>query len=258
VSRPSAWKETWPGAAFLLFLFIVWELAARWVGSPNFPGALAVVSTLVTAAPTLLTEMGITLWRAGAGLLLALVVMLPLGIFIGRVRAVGDFVEPLFDMLRPLPPLAIVPVAMLFAGVGSGAKVMVIFYSVSFPIILSTIDAVRSAHPMLTNVARSLRLSRREIMLQIDMPAALPQVIVGIRIAVALSILISISAEMLLSTDGIGNVIMRSQEQFRVAMGMAALLVIAATALIVNGVVARIERQALRWHYSRQVALSGR
>jgi ABC-type nitrate/sulfonate/bicarbonate transport system permease component len=161
-------------------------------------------------------------------------------------------------MLRPLPPLAIVPVAMLFAGVGSGAKVLVIFYSVSFPIVLSTIDAVRSAHPMLTSVARSLRLSRRQIMLQIDMPAALPQVIVGIRIAVALSILISISAEMLLSTDGIGNVIMRSQEQFRVAMGMAALLVIAATALIINGLVRWIERRALAWHYARQVALSGR
>jgi ABC-type nitrate/sulfonate/bicarbonate transport system permease component len=251
-------REGWPGAAFVLFLFFVWELSARWVASPNFPGAFTVLSTLATAAPTLLTEMGITLWRAGAGLLLALVVMLPLGIFIGRVRAVGDFVEPLFDMLRPLPPLAIVPVAMLFAGVGSGAKVLVIFYSVSFPIVLSTIDAVRSAHPMLTSVARSLRLSRRQIMLQIDMPAALPQVIVGIRIAVALSILISISAEMLLSTDGIGNVIMRSQEQFRVAMGMAALLVIAATALIINGLVRWIERRALAWHYARQVALSGR
>ena len=137
-------REGWPGAAFVLFLFFVWELSARWVASPNFPGAFTVLSTLATAAPTLLTEMGITLWRAGAGLLLALVVMLPLGIFIGRVRAVGDFVEPLFDMLRPLPPLAIVPVAMLFAGVGSGAKVLVIFYSVSFPIVLSTIDAVRS------------------------------------------------------------------------------------------------------------------
>lgn len=248
------WRQAWPGALFLLALLLIWELAARAIASPNFPGVLTVLATLKATGPELLREMGVTLWRAAAGLLLALVTMLPLGVFIGRVRAVGDFIEPLFDMLRPLPPLAIVPVAMLFAGVGSAAKVMVVFYSVSFPIVLSTIDAVRSAHPMLSNVARSLRMSRREIMLEIDLPAALPQVIVGIRIAVALALLISVSAEMLLSTDGIGNFIMRSQEQFRVAQGLSALMVIAATALIVNSLVARIERRALRWHYARQAS----
>jgi len=142
--------------------------------------------------------------------------MLPLGIFIGRVRSVGDYIEPVFDMLRPLPALAIIPLAMIFAGVGSTAKIMVIYYSVPFPIVLSTIDAVRSAHPMLSNVARSLRLTRREIMLQIDFPAALPKIMVGVRIAVALAILVSVSAEMLLSTDGMGYFIVRAQQQFRI------------------------------------------
>ncbi|QDL37374.1 ABC transporter permease [Rhodoferax sediminis] len=246
--------SAWPGTLFLLGLLLTWEVAARQIASPNFPGALTVLSKLGEVGPALLREMGVTLWRAAAGLLLALVTMLPLGVFIGRFRALGDFIEPVIDMLRPLPPLAIVPVAMLFAGVGSGAKVMVIFYSVSFPIILSAIDAVRGAHPMLSNVARSLRMSRREIMLEIDLPAALPQVMVGIRIAVALAILISVSTEMLLSTDGIGNFIMRSQEEFQIAAGMAALIVIAVTALIINGVVEWIDRRALRWHYAKQAS----
>jgi ABC-type nitrate/sulfonate/bicarbonate transport system permease component len=103
-------------------------------------------------------------------------------------------------------------------------------------------------------VGRSLGLSRREIMLQIDLPAAMPQVIVGIRIGVSLALLISVSAEMLLSTNGIGNVIMRSQEQFRVAAGLAALLVISVTALLINGMVARAEHRLLAWHYGRQGA----
>ncbi|MFO1221206.1 MAG: ABC transporter permease [Burkholderiaceae bacterium] len=254
MSEARDWRSAWQGAAFMLALLVVWELAARRAASPNFPGVLAVLDALRVSWAMLLQEMGITLLRAAAGLLLALVTMLPLGVFIGRVRAIGDFIEPLFDLLRPLPPLAVVPIAMLFAGVGSAAKVMVVFYGACFPIVLSTVDAVRSAHPMLTTVARSLRMSRREIMLEIDLPAAMPQIAVGVRIAVALSLLISVSAEMLMSTDGIGNVIMRSQEQFRIAAGMAALIVIAVTALIVNGAVARAERRLLRWHHGQQAA----
>jgi ABC-type nitrate/sulfonate/bicarbonate transport system permease component len=250
------WPRIWPGAAFLLALLVLWEVSARMVASPNYPGVLAVLAALRGSWTTVWREMGVTLLRAAGGLLLALATMLPLGIFIGRVRAVGDFVEPVFDLLRPLPPLAIVPVAMLFAGVGSAAKVMVVFYSVSFPILLSAVDAVRCAHPMLANVARSLRMSRRETMFEIDLPAALPQIAVGIRIAVALALLVSVSAEMLLSTNGIGMIVMRAQEQFRIAEGLAALVVIAVTALVINGIVARIERNVLGWHLGRQAAVA--
>jgi len=248
------WSNAWPGALFMLALLAAWEITARRMASPSFPGALDMLSELRQFGPELLREMGTTLWRAAAGLFLALVTMLPLGIFIGRVRSVGDYIEPVFDMLRPLPALAIIPLAMIFAGVGSTAKIMVIYYSVSFPIVLSTIDAVRGAHPMLSNVARSLRLSRSETMLQIDLPAALPKIMVGVRIAVALAILVSVSAEMLLSTDGMGYFIVRAQQQFRIGLGMAALLVIAVTALVVNGVVAWAERRFLRWNLERQAA----
>jgi ABC-type nitrate/sulfonate/bicarbonate transport system permease component len=153
--------------------------------------------------------------------------------------------------LRPLPPLAVVPVAMLFAGTGSAAKILVVFYSASFPILLSTIAATRSTHPVLVQTARSLGLSRWEIMREVDLPAALPQIAAGIRIAVALAILISVSSEMLLSTDGIGNFIMRAQEQFLIAQGLAALLVIAAVALAVNTALYQVERRLLAWHHGR-------
>lgn len=248
------WHAAWPGTLFILALLVIWEVLARRAASPSFPGALAMLHELVQSGPEMAREMGTTLWRSAAGLLLALATMLPLGIFIGRVRAVGDYIEPVFDMLRPLPALAVIPLVMIFAGVGSTAKILVIYYSVSFPIVLSTIDAVRGAHPMLSNVARSLRLSRGEIMLQIDLPQALPKIMVGVRIAVALAILVSVSAEMLLSTDGMGYFIVRAQQQFRIGLGMAALLVIAVTALVVNGLVAWTERRLLRWHHDRQAA----
>lgn len=245
-----AWSPP-AGAVFVGALLLAWEAGARAAGSPGFPPFTAVLAALGADAGELLAQMGWTVARAAAGFALALVVMLPLGIFIGRTPRVGQFVEPLIDLLRPLPPLAIVPVAMLFMGTGSAAKVAVIFYGASFPLLLNAIDATRATHPMLVNVGRSIGLTRGEIMREIDLPAALPQIMGGVRLSLAIALLISVSSEMLLSTDGVGNYLMRAQETFRIAAGLAGLLVIALVSLAVNRGVHRIERRLLAWHHAR-------
>lgn len=248
----TCWRRHSPGLLFLCVLIACWEVAAQRAASAGFPGAAAVLAALSQQGTELVQEMSITLGRAAVGLFLGIVTMLPLGILIGRIKILSDFFEPIFDFLRPLPALAVVPLAMIIAGVGGTAKVLVIYYSVCFPIVLSTIDAVKSAHPMLTNVARSLRLTRAETMWEIDLPEALPRIMVGVRIAVAMAILVSVSAEMLLSTDGIGYYIVRSQQQFQIAVGVAALVVIAVTALLINGLFRWGEQRLLAWHYMRQ------
>jgi ABC-type nitrate/sulfonate/bicarbonate transport system permease component len=240
-----------PGSLLLAALAGAWEVSARLVDSGNFPSFSATTASFVSNFAAFASAIGITLARAGAGFVIAVALMLPLGIMIGRMPRLGQYVEPLLDMLRPLPPLAIVPVAMLFAGTGSAAKILVIIYSCAFPILISAIAATRSTHPVLIQTARSLGLSRWEIMREIDLPAALPQIVGGVRVAVALALLISVSSEMLLSTDGIGNFIMRAQEQFQVAQGLAALLVIAVVALAINTLVFRAEQRLLAWHYAR-------
>lgn len=241
----------WPGLIFLLMLLIAWEFAARAAGSPSFPGFATVLRALVADLPVFAVQTGITLARAASGFVLALAIMLPLGIFIGRTARVARYVEPLIDLLRPLPPLAIVPVAMLFAGTGSAAKILVVFYSASFPLAISAIDATRATHPLLIHVARSLGLGRGEIMRLIDLPAALPQLMSGVRLSIAIALLVSVSSEMLLSTDGIGNYLMRAQEQFLIADGLAAIVLIALVSLAINTLVRRVERRLLAWHYAR-------
>lgn len=245
-------RLNWPGLIFMAALLLAWELSARAIGSPSFPGFAAVVRSLVADLPVFAEQIAITLWRAAAGFGLALVTMLPLGIFIGRTPKVGQYLEPAIDLLRPLPPLAIVPVAMLFAGTGSVAKISVIFYSASFPLLLNAIDATHATHPLLVNVGRSIGLTRSEIMRLIDLPAALPQIMSGVRLSVALALLISVSSEMLLSTDGLGNYLMRAQEQFQIASGLAGIVVIALISLLVNTVVLRVEQRLLAWHHARQ------
>lgn len=240
-----------PGTGFLLFLIALWEVASRAIDSPSFPGVGLVLAALQEDLQTLALQIGITVARAAAGFALALTVMLPLGIFIGRTPRIAHHVEPLIDLLRPLPPLAIVPVAMLFAGTGSLAKIMVVFYSASFPLIIHCIDATRATHPLLVHVGRSIGLTRAEIMRQIDLPAALPQIMAGVRLSIALAVLVSVSSEMLLSTDGVGNYLMRAQEQFRIAHGLAAITAIALVSLAINTLVQRIERRLLAWHHAR-------
>jgi len=237
------------GAGFMMVCLLAWELSARQADSVNFPSFLRVVQSLWQERNALMPEFLITLSRAASGLALAIVVMVPAGIAIGRIRAVGAVCEPLINLLRPLPPLAIVPVVMLFAGPGSLAKIIVVFYGASVPILLGTIDGVRDVHPMLSRVAASLRLSRLETMRLVDLPAALPRIVAGIRLGLAVSLLIAVSTEMLLSADGLGTWLVRSQESFRIADALAGLLVIAIGSLLVNALASRIERMVLRWHH---------
>ena len=253
----NASRINWPGLIFTAALLLAWELSARAIASPSYPGFTTVLHTLAADTPIFVQQIGITLGRAAAGFGLALVTMVPLGIFIGRTPKFGQYIEPAIDLLRPLPPLAIVPVAMLFAGTGSAAKISVIFYSASFPLLINAIDATRSTHPLLLQVGRSIGLTRAEIMRSIDLPAALPRIMVGVRLAVAMALLISVSSEMLLSTDGMGNYLMRAQEQFQIAGGLAAIVVIALVSLVINACVLRIELRLLAWHHARHAMPRG-
>lgn len=239
-----------PGTLFLVALAGLWQLAALLDRSPTFPSFATVVGTLIGDRGVLLSELGHTLLRAASGFGLALGAMLPLGILLGRVRTLGDIVEPVIELVRPLPPIAIIPVWMIFLGIGDAAKIAVVAYGASFPILINSIDAVRSLHPMMSHVARSLRLTRAERMRFVDLPAALPRIVAGIRLSITVSLLLAVVAEMLLSTDGLGAFLVRSQESFRIDDVLAALLLIVLVALLVNLTTEVIQRKLLSWHHA--------
>ncbi|MDE2364795.1 MAG: ABC transporter permease subunit, partial [Hyphomicrobiales bacterium] len=191
-----------------------------------------------------------TLRRAAIGLLIAAATMIPAGAAIGRVALLGEIFEPIVNMLRPLPPPAVAPIALLFAGAGDGGKIAMIVFTCAFPILIGTIDGVRANHPMLINVARSLRLSRVETLAFIDLPAALPIIMTGLRLAVAAALLVSVISEMLLTTNGIGVYLLRAQENFRIADGLAGVVAIALVGFVVNNLFVRLDRKLLAWHYA--------
>ncbi len=148
----------WPPLVLIALLLGAWEFLPRLTGSVNFPPLTAVVLAMTTNAPEITSHVLQTLRRASIGFTLAVVTMAPLGIVIGRSRMLASIFEPVIDLVRPLPPIAIIPVVMLFAGIGDGAKISVITYAAAFPILIHAIDGVRGIHPMYATVARALRL----------------------------------------------------------------------------------------------------
>jgi ABC-type nitrate/sulfonate/bicarbonate transport system permease component len=240
-----------PGVLFLLALLAFWEICAERAASPNVPTIEAVAAALWRDGPVLALEASYTVGRALWGLIIACFVAIPLGVLFGRVRLLGDVAAPVIDLLRPLPPIAVAPVAMIFAGTGSAAKVAVIAYGCGFPILITTFDAVRTAEPLLIQVGRSFGLARYDIMRLIDIPLALPHVLTGVRISLALSLLISVSTELLLSSNGLGDFISREQQLFHITDEVAALMLIAVLGVVIGNIYVVIDRRLLAWHYGR-------
>ena len=247
------WIDPW-AAASVIGVLAVWHLIALGHDTPLFPGPWQTAQAIVNNFPTIATEVGNTLRRAFTAFGLSVLIMVPFGIACGRIRRLGMIVDPVLEFLVTIPPPAIIPIVMLLAGVGDIAKIAVISYAMVPNILINTIETVRQAPPMLERVGRSLRLTRVEMMAMIDLPAAMPGIVTGLRLAVTASMLVTITSEMLLSTNGIGSFVQRSQESFQVSAGLAGIIAIAIMGLAVNIALRQVEQRLLFWHYRANIS----
>lgn len=242
-------QEETAGLLVPILILLAWQALAWRAATPLFPGPWQVAASIWKLYPQIVGQIGYTLTRSAIGFLVAAALMIPLGILLGRLKRVGAITEPVMDMLATLPPPAVVPIVMLFAGTGDVAKIVIIAYAAAVPLIMNTYEASKALHPMTSLVARSLQLSRLQTMLHIDLPASLPMIATGVRLAVASALLVSVTAEMLLATNGIGVFIQRQQENFQIAGGLAAIAFISVMGLIINSLVFQLEKRWLFWHY---------
>lgn len=219
-----------------------------------FPGPWQTAAAVAGNFGTIAGQMGDTLRRAFTAFGLSVLVMVPFGIASGRLRPLGLVVDPILEFLAAIPPPAVIPIVMLLAGIGDTAKIAVIVYALIPNVMINTIETVRQSPPMLERVGRSLRLGRLEAMALIDLPAAMPGIITGLRLAITTSLLVTITAEMLLSTNGIGAFIQRSQQSFHVADGLGGIVAISITGLVLNLALRQIEKRLLFWHYRSSLA----
>lgn len=166
----------------------------------------------------------------------------------GVSRGAYNLCEPLLELLRPLPPPVIVPVAMLFLGIGNSMKIFTVFFACAFPIVINTIDGVRSLHPVLYDTGRTYGLKRHQLIRKIVLPAAVPQIMAGLRTSLPIALIVVILAEMVGGTDGIGHYILRRQRTFDIPEMYAGIFMLGIVGYCLNRAFFGIDRVVLGWH----------
>jgi ABC-type nitrate/sulfonate/bicarbonate transport system permease component len=209
-----------------------------------------VLATLydVIASGEILRHLGISLWRAALGYAAAAVAGIGLGIAMGYWRRVHEACEIVIELARAVPPPAVIPLAMVFLGIGDALKVFVIFFACFFPILVNTIDGVRGAEPVLIRTARTFGASRWQMVWKVIIPAAAPSIMTGLRIATAIALILTVIAEMIGATSGIGYFILGSQRTLNITQMYAGILVLALTGYAINRGFQFADGRLMAWH----------
>ncbi len=188
-----------------------------------------------------------SLVRSLGAFFIALLTAIPLGFAIGWYRGFSDYLNPLLELLRNTSALAVLPVFMLFLGIGEASKIGLIIFGCFFPILLSTISAVRNVDPLLIKSAHTLGLSDFKLFIKVILPAAIPTIFVGIRLAGTGCILLLIAAEMIGAKAGLGYLIIYSQYNFQIPEMFVGIISITAFGFAFNYLLLAVEKHFTAW-----------
>lgn len=242
-----------PGGRWLspVVLLLIWEAASRsGVLSPDILAApSSVLSTLaqLTMSGELPTNLAVSLGRAALGLTIGVVVGVLLGLAAGLSQQGEAVVDPVMQIKRTIPVLALTPLFIVWFGIGETPKVALIAFATVFPVYLNLYQGIRGADIRLIEAARSFGLSRRALIVHVVLPAALPSLLTGLRFALSTAILVLVIAEQINATAGIGFMITTAREFMRTDIIVVCLIVYALLGLAADAGVRAIERRTLAW-----------
>jgi NitT/TauT family transport system permease protein len=232
----------------LALLLVGWVVAVRWTGTRVFPTPQLVLQSAVgmVRSGLLLQYAADSLFRVGVGFGLAVVVGLCLGMVMGLYPAVATALGPVVQLLRPISPLAWVPIAILFFGVGDGAAVSLIFLAACLPLALHTTGAVAAVPTIYLNAGRNFGLSPLRLFLRVLLPAAMPQLLVGLRVSLWVAWQVVVAAEMIAVDSGLGYMIVDARNAGkRYDLVVAGMLLIGTIGLLLDMSIRKME--TLRW-----------
>ncbi len=244
-----------PAIAVIAALLAAWWIIVVQTESAIFPTPLQVVTGAweLVEDGTLFDHIGASLFRVATGFLLAVCFAIPLGLWMGWVRGAYSTLNPLFQMLRPISPIAWIPLAILWFGVGDLSPIFLIFLSSVFPMIVQTVSGVHTIERRYLWAAANFGVSRYTLFRRVVIPAVLPQVIVGMRIGLGVAWLVVVAAEMISLRSGLGYMIMDSRNAGnRYDLVIAGMIIIGVIGLLLDGAMRLLERlKSVRWRYVR-------
>jgi NitT/TauT family transport system permease protein len=237
----------------VLALLVIWHLTVVLSGSLIFPTPAHVAAGLVDLARQglLLKHVVASLFRVTVGYLLAVALAVPIGMLMGWFAGVHIFLNPLVQGLRPISPIAWIPLAILWFGVGDLSPIFLIFLSSFFPMVVGTAAGVMTIDAKYLRAARNFEFSGLRLFRSVVLPAALPQIVTGMRIGLGVAWLVVVAAEMIAVSSGLGYLIIDSRNAGnRYDLVVAGMLVIGVVGFALDNVMRRLERlDEVRWRY---------
>ena len=235
---------------------ISWDLNVRLTGSEIFPKPIDVLRGIVELARKglLLKYIVASLFRVTIGFTAAVVIGVPIGLLLGWFQRLFFAFNPMIQILRPISPIAWIPVAILWFGVDDKAPIFLIFLASVFPISVSAIAAVQNIQPVYIRAARNFGLGQMELFRRVIFPATLPQVLTGIRIALGVAWLVVVAAEMIAVNSGLGYLIIDARNAGkRYDLVVAGMVMIGLIGLVLDLLVRQLEKlDAVRWGYAKR------
>jgi NitT/TauT family transport system permease protein len=237
----------------LALVLLIWHASVIWTHTRIFPAPLQVLRGLgqLVAKGLLIGYLRDSLGRVLAGYLAALVLGIPSGLVLGWYRAAAECFNPVMQIVRPISPLAWTPLAILWFGAGTLTPIFLIFLASLFPIIVSTMNGVRNVPPMFRNAGRNFGLTPAALLRRVIFPAALPQILIGLRIALGIAWLVLVAAEMIAVDSGMGYLIIDSRNAGqRYDLVIAGMLLIGLVGLALDSGIRQVEGlQSVRWGF---------
>ncbi len=256
LAEPRKWERFfWPILVSVVFLAF-WHGAVIWSHTKVFPSPLAVEKGIAELARKglLWRYIGDSLRRVGLGFGAAALLGIPAGLTLGWYPAANQVVNPVLQMLRPISPLAWIPVAIILFGVGDTTAVFLIFLSAVFPIVVACISGVSKVPSVFRRAGRNFGLSPVQVLTRVVFPAALPQIIIGLRIALGIAWLVVVAAEMIAVDSGLGYLVIDARNSGkRYDLVVAAMLLIGVIGLALDLVFRRLRNiRSVRWGFRHE------
>lgn len=246
------WGSRWLGVGFIAAVLAAWELASATGAVPalSFPRVSAIVATWweLMRSGELLRELVPSLLRMFGGYFIGIALGVLVGLMMGAFRFFYHLLEPITEVLRPIPSPAYIPIVILFLGIDDEMKVFMIAFASFFPVLLNTYSGVRSVDPVQLQTARTFGVGGKKLVWQIVLPSASPYIFTGMRVSLAVALIVMVISEMVAASNGIGYFILSAQRGFKIREMYAGVFTLAAVGYVLNRVFLEIENRVLAWH----------
>jgi len=263
------WQQLAVGMIVPVIVIAIWQLAATlgWANPQMLPSPLAVaerwLAYLLPVQPysaeqgswlawavsgeLILDALG-SLYRVAAGFAIGAALALPMGLLMGASPRMYAWFNPLMQLLRPIPPIAYIPLSILWFGLGNAPAIFLIVLGAFFPVLMNTIAGVRQVDGIYLRAARNLGASGSTLFLRVILPAAVPYILSGVRIGIGTAFIVVIVSEMIAVNNGLGFRILEAREYFWSDKIMAGMMTIGLLGLAIDSAVNKLNNYLLRWH----------